>query len=145
MKTLFTYVAALCLVSFSCGQSSAPETTDQNGAYLKATIDGKAWQASKMTEYGAGSDYKLVNGEANEITIGFQIHKPTTGLVREFSENYAADLMAEDGIFGSRKGKVTVTKVDEKWIEGNFYFTANSLASGKTHEVKNGLFRIPNR
>jgi hypothetical protein len=159
MKKLSIYVAAICLLNISCGQSDAqkkaseisgvtdqsPVTETTDAAFLKATIDGKEWQASKMTSYGAGSDYKLVNGEAKDITVSFQIHRPTAGLVREFRDDYVADLITDEGFFGGRKGKVTVTKVDDKWIEGNFYFTANSDRSSKTYEVKNGLFKIPNR
>lgn len=159
MKKLFIYVAAICLYNISCGQGEAGKkaseissvtgqasgTPDANGSYLKAIIDGKEWQASKMTDYRAGSDYKLVNGEAKDITIGFQIHKPTPGMTREFREDYVADLITEDGFFGGRKGQVTVTKVDDKWIEGTFHFTASSDRSTKTYEVKNGSFRIPNR
>jgi hypothetical protein len=162
MKTIHFFCAAVfCLFIFSCGhgdaqkkaseinsitgQTPATENTDPDGAYLKATIDEKEWKASKMTSYGAGSDYKLVSGEAKDITISFQIHKPTTGLEREFNENNVADFITDDGFFGGKKGKVTVTKVDDKWIEGNFHFTASSDRSGKTYEVKNGFFRIPNR
>lgn len=159
MKKFFIYVAAICLFNISCGQGDAEKKASEissvvdqssatpaaDGAYLKATIDGKEWQAKKMTDYRAGSDYKLVSGETGDFTITFQIHKPTTGLVREFRDDYVADLITDDGFFGGKKGKLTVTKVDEKWIEGNFYFTATSDRSAKTYEVKNGLFRIPNQ
>jgi hypothetical protein len=134
MKKLFCiYSASILLFIFPA----------QNGAYLKATIDGKKWEASKMTHYRPGSDYKLVNGETKNFTITFQVHKPTTGMKRAFNENNVADFLTDDGFFGGKKGEVTVTKVDDKWIEGSFYFTATSSRSNKTYEVTNGFFRIP--
>jgi hypothetical protein len=159
MKTFhFLYAALFCLLIFSCGQSDAQKkaseisgvvdqssATETNGSWLKATIDGKKWQASKMTDYRAGSDYKLVSGQGDDFTISFQIHKPTEGMTREFRDDNVADFWSDDGVFGGRKGKVTITKIDAQWIEGSFYFTANSTSSNKTYEVKDGLFRIPNR
>jgi hypothetical protein len=160
MKRLFyicTIVIGYCSLSCSQGQSEAEKKADTiiaardqsssnlNGAFVKATINGKKWEASKMTNYGSESSYKLVNGETADYTISFQIHKPVTGLKREFNENNVANLLTEDDSFDAKKGQVTITKADEKWIEGNFHFTANNTRSNKTYEVTDGQFRIPNQ
>jgi hypothetical protein len=125
-------------------QQSSGTKPDADGIYLKATIDGREWVAESITRDNPGSsNYRQVNGETTDYTISFQLWKPTTGDKREFNEDNAANLFADDGIFGGRKGQITVTKADNTWIEGEFYFTATSTMSDKKHEVTNGFFRIP--
>lgn len=126
-------------------KATTPEgsTTSETGVYMKATIDGKEWSAAKMIpDNDPGSSYKRIHGEAGDIMISFQLWKPTTGMKRSFGEDNAADFWTEDGIFGGRKGEVTVTKADDQWVEGTFYFTATSIESNKTHEVTRGSFRV---
>jgi hypothetical protein len=121
----------------------AAETPSENGIYLKATIDGKPWQAEKMIpDMDPNSSYKRIHGEKGEIMISFQLWKPQTGMKREFKEDYAADFFSEDGIFGGRKGEVIVTKADDQFIEGTFYFTATTTANNTKHEITNGSFRV---
>jgi hypothetical protein len=121
----------------------AAETPSENGIYLKATIDGKPWQAEKMIpDMDPNSSYKRIHGEKGEIMISFQLWKPQTGMKREFKEDYAADFFSEDGIFGGRKGEVIVTKADGQFIEGTFYFTATTMANNTKHEITNGSFRV---
>jgi hypothetical protein len=151
--------AALILLSYACNsqtdaQNKANEITAMSqqaakedksvsdGNYVKATINGKKWESKKTTRYGPESSYKLINGETDEYTISFQIHKPQAGLKREFNKEYQVDLVTDDGYFNAEKGAVTVTKADDKWIEGTFYFTAKSSSSSKTYEVTDGSFRI---
>jgi len=45
-------------------------------------------------------------------------------------------------IWGGRKGEMEITKVDDKWVEGEFYFTAIASETDKTMEVTEGFFRI---
>jgi hypothetical protein len=131
-------------VSAVTREVAGEEKTDLNGAYLKATIDGKKWEATKMGPfYGPESSYKLVSGETKDITINFQLHKPTTGMKREFRDDNVANFITDEGFFSGNKGEVIVTKVDGQWIEGTFHFTASSTSSGKTYEVTNGTFRVP--
>lgn len=119
------------------------ETPSENGIYLKATIDGKPWHAEKMIpDMDPNSSYKRIHGEKGDIMISFQLWKPQTGMKRKFKEDYAADFWAEDGIFGGRQGEVTVTKADDKFIEGTFYFTATTVNGSGKHEITNGSFRV---
>jgi Tfp pilus assembly protein PilP len=121
----------------------AAETPSENGIYLKVIIDGKLWQAEKMIpDMDPNSSYKRIHGEKGEIMISFQLWKPQTGMKREFKEDYAADFFSEDGIFGGRKGEVIVTKADDQFIEGTFYFTATTTANNSKHEITNGSFRV---
>ncbi|MEO5562966.1 MAG: hypothetical protein ABIR18_06010, partial [Chitinophagaceae bacterium] len=61
-----------------------------------------------------------------------------------FGENNATDLATDDevGLWGGRKGEMEITKVDDKWAEGTFYFTGSTSRSDKTMEVTEGVFRI---
>ena len=112
-----------------------------NGTYLKATIDGDAWEANSMIpDMDPNSSYKRIHGENGDISISFSLWKPTTGDKRVFSEDNAVDFWTSDGIFGGRKGEVVVTRADDKFVEGTFFFSATS--DGKTHEVTNGTFRV---
>lgn len=121
----------------------AAATPSENGIYLKATIDGKPWQAEKMIpDMDPNSSYKRIHGEKGEIMISFQLWKPQTGMKRKFKEDDVADFFAEDGIFGGRTGEVIVTKADDQFIEGTFYFTASSTANNIKHEITNGSFRV---
>lgn len=124
-------------------QSSDAEKPNPDGSYLKATINGKEWKASKTGPgYGPDSDYKLIAGEAKDITINFRLHKPFAGMKKQFGVDYEANLITDDGFFSGKKGEVFVTSADEKWIEGTFYFTATSSNSDKMYEITNGSFRI---
>jgi hypothetical protein len=160
-KLFFPFVLVVSLFIFSCnsqtdaqkkakeiseitGQADGEEKTELNGAYLTATIDGKKWEATKIGPfYGPESSYKLVSGSTKDITINFQLHKPTTGLKREFRDDNVANFTTNGELFSGNKGEVTVTKVDGPWIEGTFYFTASSPNFSKTYEVTNGTFRVP--
>ena len=113
------------------------------GVYMKATINGKAWTASKMMpDLSTNSNYKQILGETDKYTISFSVYKPTTGSKRNLDENYVIDFSDEDDIYGGKKGEVIITKADDKWIEGSFYFTANNSRSNKVYEVTNGSFRV---
>lgn len=131
-------------ISKAINQSPEGEKTSADDSYLKATIDGKKWAATKTgPRYGPESNYKLVSGETKDITINFQLYKPYTGMKRQFGADYEANFITDDGFFSGKKGEVTVTRADEKWIEGTFYFTASSSSSDKIYEVTNGSFKIP--
>ena len=121
----------------------ASETISEAGIYMKATIDGKEWHAAKMIpDNDPGSSYKRIHGESGDIMISFQLWKPTAGTKRSFGDDYVADFWTQDGVFAGKKGEVTVTKADDQWIEGTFYFTAGSMNSSKTYEVTRGAFRV---
>ncbi len=60
------------------------------------------------------------------------------------SEDDATDLATNDdvGLWGGRKGEMEITKMDDNWAEGKFYFTGSTSRSNKTVEVTDGFFRI---
>lgn len=123
--------------------SPGGELSSAAGSYLQATIDGKDWTATDVkTDHNPSSSYKLVHGEAGETIISFQLWKPTTGMKRSFGEDFAAEFWTDDGIFGGRKGELTITKADDQWVEGTFYFTATSMNTEGKHEVTNGKFKV---
>ena len=68
-----------------------------------------------------------------------------TGKKISFSRVEAVDLFLpadEGGILGGYKGEMLITKANEQWAEGTFYFTADSDRSDKKAEVIDGFFRI---
>lgn len=130
-------------ISNTVQQASSPGNTDPNGLYMKAAINGKEWVASNMLEGGTVSDYKHVQGDTPDYSIEFSLFKPVSGQVIELSEDKAINFTAPEGIYGGRKGSITVSKADGQWIEGRFHFTATSSSSPGTFEVTDGFFRIP--
>lgn len=131
-------------ISQASGQKATEtKTPDPNGIYMSATIDGKKWVATKMIpDLSTNSNYKQIHGETPEFTISFQIYKPAAGLKEEFSEHNGSNLITDAGYFGGRKGQMEVTKMDDKWLEGTFHFTATNSSTDKVYEVTNGFFRV---
>lgn len=104
----------------------------ETGTFVKATIDGKEWEAMRMVQDASpGSSYKLVHGEDDDITIHFSIWQPEVGRTRKLGEDMAIDFWKGDDILGGRSGEITVTRVDEQWVEGTFHFTATQMNSSK--------------
>jgi hypothetical protein len=123
---------------------SASSTDLPAGSFVKATIDGKAWEATKITpDISAGSDYKRVTGEHGDVSISFQVWKPMAGKKITLTEDHVIDFWAKDGIFGGRKGEISINEAKDGWLEGTFFFTATSQGSTDTHEITNGSFRVP--
>lgn len=117
-----------------------------DGYMMKAKINGKEWEAiSMMSPDAAGRIIGDNNGESISLPLYGGRAKLVQGKKTTFSEDEAVDLMTNDevGIWGGRKGEMEITKVDEKFAEGKFYFTASSSRSDKTFEVTDGYFRIP--
>jgi hypothetical protein len=129
-------------------KANSPGTiaTSENGYYMKAKIDGKEWIASAMFPVD-NSDSRRIQGENNGEMIGFYcwMRGLEPGKKIEFSEDHAADLYTNDdvGIWGGRKGEITITKIDDQVLEGQFHFTASTSRSTKTLEVTDGIFRVP--
>ena len=79
--------------------------------------------------------------------LGFALNlrEVRVGKKIELNEDNAADLSldgVEGGMWGGRKGEVVITKVDEQWIEGTFYFTGDSHSTKKIVAVTEGFFRV---
>ena len=62
----------------------------------------------------------------------------------QFGENHVALLFTNDndGFWDGRKGEMEITKVENEWAEGKFFFTATTSSADKTIEVTDGFFRI---
>jgi hypothetical protein len=125
------------------GLGSQKETLP-DGCYLRATINGKRWEATAMTPDLDGTSLLLVNGRNEDGFINFNIsgrqikvEKP-----RIFNEVKAVMYWDENNdSWSGKSGSVTVHKVDEHFIEGTFNFTAEQ--NGKTVVCTDGEFRVP--
>ena len=62
---------------------------------------------------------------------------------KTFSKITTAQMFDKNGnVLMSTDGECQVTNVTDEWIEGNFHFTFKDDASGTTHQVTDGLFRV---
>lgn len=156
-------VAIVTLLSCNSSKSEAEKTADKiqqtiqstkpgtdpvakTGSWLKATIDGKEWEATHMlTDNDPNSSYRQVSGEGGDVTISFQLWKPEAGRVRKLGDDMAIDFWTGDDILGGRVGEIVVTRADNQWVEGTFHFSATKSDGGKTYEVTKGSFRIQGR
>ena len=118
--------------------------TSENGYYMRAKINGKEWIAKDMLPNDKSDSRRILgenNGEAISFSLWMRGLKP--GHKESFSEDNAVDLFTNDdvGIWGGRKGELTITKIDDNVVEGSFYFTGSTARSDKTVEVTDGFFR----
>jgi hypothetical protein len=118
--------------------------TTETGWMMKATINGKQWTASSIVQPDMAG---RILGDADQISIGLPYNRSNmvAGSKTTFSHDDATDIFLpanEGGILGGYKGEMIITKVNEQWAEGTFYFSASSDRSNKTAEVTNGFFRI---
>jgi hypothetical protein len=118
--------------------------TTADGYTMKAKLNGKAWTAGSIMPPDAAG---RIVGYSNEEYIGLPYDRRylVVGKKITFGEGNAVDLATNDdvGLWGGRKGEMEITKVDDKWAEGKFFFTASTSRSSKTVEVTDGFFRIP--
>jgi hypothetical protein len=117
--------------------------TTAEGYTMRAKLDGKEWTATAMMPpETAGRIIGYMNAEY--IGLPYDKGNLVSGKKNTFGEDNAVDLSTNDaGMLGGRKGEMQITKVDENWVEGTFFFTAGTSGSNKTVEVTDGFFRIP--
>ncbi|HMH23843.1 MAG TPA: hypothetical protein VK563_18785 [Puia sp.] len=160
MKYLFICAGLLAFTSCNSQQSDGKKLAEQiqavqtalrpgtfptteGGWTMTAKVNGKDWAATSL--YPPEETSRIV-GYYKDAYIGFPYDRRdmVTGKKITFEEGHVADMFIEDGIgtYIGRKGEMEVTKVNDKWAEGKFYFTAVNRNSGKTVEVTNGFFRI---
>jgi len=63
----------------------------------------------------------------------------------KFGDKQVALLFTDDNndaFWDGRKGEMEITKVENDWAEGKFFFTATTSTTNKTKEVTDGFFRI---
>ncbi|MDN5284535.1 MAG: hypothetical protein JWR38_809 [Mucilaginibacter sp.] len=119
-------------------------TTKEDGWTMKAKINGKDWVADAMmpTE---GTDRILGYYGKEYISFPYSGRDMVVGKKIRISENWAVDFVNDDdGICGGTKGEMNITKVDDNWAEGTFFFTVTSCLNNpnKKIEVTDGFFRI---
>lgn len=123
--------------------TSGSKQVSETGTFVKATIDGKAWEAKRMTQDApASSSYKLVHGEDKDIRINFNIWQPAAGSKWKLGESKAVTFWKGDELMSGLSGEIAITSADDKWVEGTFHFTATQTDGDKKSEVTNGSFRI---
>lgn len=123
-----------------------------NGYFMKATIDGKQWEAVYMYPTENPNSAGSIYGERGEpftkgsISIGIPVKTIRrwleVGKKYQFGESRAVDFYIGEDTYGGYTGELTITKVDDKWVEGTFYFTATSSSAPGRHEITNGSFRV---
>jgi hypothetical protein len=125
--------------------SPSAKPTSPNGVMLRAKIDGKEWSATGMTPPDRAG---LIVGENGGESISLPYYDRRSFLAnqqKKLGEGHElAEMRLNDeiGLWTGTKGALEITKVDENWAEGTFYFTAKGFQSEKTKEVTDGFFRI---
>jgi hypothetical protein len=118
--------------------------TSAEGYTMKAKINGKDWEASSMMPPEAAA--RIIAYYSGEY-IGLPYSKGymVAGGKITFGEDNAVDLSIKDatGLWSCKNGEMQIMKVDDKWVEGKFFFSGGYAGSNKTMEVTEGFFRIP--
>lgn len=122
--------------------------TCQNGYFMKATINGKDWNASNITSYNMTTNENRITGENGEDYISFPFNETwdRPGNPRKLTNDGDAAELSYN-IFGNNNwagidGEVVILDENDTLIYGNFYFTAVSSRSNKKFKITNGIFRI---
>lgn len=120
--------------------------TSKDGLYTEAKVDGKEWKADWMFVDPDPDNSINVNAHKEDgAVISFYIGK---SVIKEkknknFSEVNPVQMVDGKGnILTGNEGEYQITNVTDKWIEGNFHFTAKDVSSGKTIQVSDGFFRV---
>ena len=118
--------------------------TTEGSWTMTAKIDGKDWVANSIIPPDVAGRISGDNG-SESIGLPYDRRDMVVGEKTKFSQNNAVDLMlpsGEGGIMGGYKGEMEITKVDNNWAEGKFFFTGSTSSSDKNVEVTDGFFRI---
>ena len=109
---------------------------------MTAKINGKEWSASSFFQI----DFQdRIHGFYKEesISLPYDKRQMKVGGKIIFGEDHVALLFtSDDAMWDGRKGEMEITKVENNWAEGKFFFTATTSNTDKTIEVTDGFFRI---
>ena len=114
----------------------------EDGWTMTAKINGKVWTATSMIPPDRAG---RIFGENNGESISLPYYDRRSFLAEKKTKlGKGVDMMLNDDVklWGSKEGELEITKVDDKWAEGKFYFTASGFQTDKTMEVTDGFFRI---
>jgi hypothetical protein len=121
-----------------------PSDSGSTGGYLRATINGRRWEATKMTPDVDGTPIIVVHGSNDDGFLTFNISGRNTkvGKPRTFKDTDPSSFWDENNeTWQGTTGERVVTHIDEQWIDGKFHFTA--VKNGKTLTCTEGEFRVP--
>ena len=150
MKTNISFLVLFSvLLSFNCGNSSVTadtrEPSAQDYGFLKAKINGKGWAASKMQPDKYVSEILQIAGSNGTTALWIQVNEPATGKTENLIQTDLNHYVDEQfNMYMIKSGKITVTKMNDHWVEGNFSFTATDDRSKKTITVTEGEYKVPN-
>src|SRR6187200_2998997 len=119
------------------------DDTMPENCYLRATVNGKRWEATAMTPDLDRSSILEINGRKQSGFINFTIggRNIKTGKPRKFTEQHPVLFYENHESYLATSGEWVVNKVDEHFVEGTFSFTVND--KGKSFVCTNGEFRVP--
>ena len=115
--------------------------TTEGGWTMTAKFNGKAWSANSFMPLEA-SGRIVGDNDGVSISLPYDRREMTLGYKNKISHNNAVDIFTHDevALWAGYEGGMEITKVDENWAEGKFFFTGSS--DDKTIEVTEGFFRI---
>lgn len=117
--------------------------TTKGGWTMTAKINGKEWTAAS---FRSPDETDWINGDYKEESIKLPYNRKyiIVGNKTVFGDTHVAQLFTSDGIaiWSGEKGEMEITKVENGWAEGKFFFTATATGTDKTIEVTDGFFRI---
>jgi hypothetical protein len=160
MKHILVYAFIVVLSSAAYAQNGAlkkaretqeainamtkPESSAKDGAYLRAMINGKKWEATEMVLDKDDSNIVQVHGKNGNTFLTFNLYKPAPGKEKKFSATSPAIWAdeTESDFYNGEDGSASVANMNGEWIEGTFSF--KGVHEGKTATITNGEFRIPN-
>lgn len=150
MKTNIVFLALFAILpALNCGNSSAtgvvdPESMDDYG-FLKAKINGKGWAASKMQPDKYVSEILQIAGSNGTTALWIQVEKPAAGKTQNLIQTDLNHFVDEHyNMYMIKSGKISVTTMNNNWVEGNFSFSATDDRSGNTITVTEGVYKVPN-
>jgi len=159
-QTIPILILAVLLSSCGNGQNNTQEQSKQvqsaikenmpgsvpaiaGGYTMKAKLNGKTWTATSiMPPEAAGR----IIGYYEKQYIGLPYSKNylVTGKKIMLGEDEVADIFLDDGCsYPLTKVEMEITKVDESWAEGKFFFTTTCSSINKVVKVTDGFFMIP--
>jgi len=133
---------SICLVLILAISWYSPR---QSYGFLKAKINGKGWAATEMMPDKYVSEILQISGSNGTSAIWIQLNKPAAGKTENLIQtdlNHYAD--EQFNMYMITSGKISVTKMNDQWVEGTFSFNATDKRSKKTVVVTEGSYKVPN-